>query len=425
MTLSRSLFNFLLLTSLAPFARAGVVHVVDSATPGAFQQIQDAVDAAVGSDVVLVRSGTYAGFEIVAKEIAVVADEDALVLVGGAIRVVSLSASQDVLLSGLHATGTLAAGGELRNGLALLNNAGSVRLLGCDFEAAMGGMDPSCTRSHGALVENCADVAFTACLLRGRSSDFAGGNGLELRASAVALYDSALVGGDGGPAFPCQAYMDGGNGGSGVQHADLVHLLLQNTSCAGGDGGLEGTPQAAGECLFPGAGGNALRRFGFATSTPALLACPLSSGATAPCTGNTCSFVDCPPPPVAHVFGRSVTLQGRAPTLDSARVLRDGELLTLSFNGLPGDRVGLFLSDETAYRALARGVDLVQESRPRLVLIAGVIDATGTLTRSLSIPALAPGEEARTLYLQAQHRGPTGFPTLSGLASVVIVDATL
>src|SRR5262245_13532469 len=99
---SRGVLSLLALL-LGSAASAQAVFVVAPAPgPGVFStEIQPAIDAAVAGDLVLVKSGAYAGFTIDGKGVSVVADAGASVDVNGSESVTHVSASQHVLFRGL------------------------------------------------------------------------------------------------------------------------------------------------------------------------------------------------------------------------------------------------------------------------------------------------------------------------------------
>ena len=76
----------LALILLAPAAAAqGNVILVDDDGGSSFTVLQDAVDAALEGDTILVKSGTYTRLVIDGKSVSVVADADAKVLIPGTV----------------------------------------------------------------------------------------------------------------------------------------------------------------------------------------------------------------------------------------------------------------------------------------------------------------------------------------------------
>ena len=108
----------------------GSVLVVDPGGGGAFTEIQDAVDAAVDGDTILLRHGTYVDlsfpFEPViidGKSLVVAATQSGAVLLNGLhLYVRNLSAGQTVTLSGLQVQDAA---------VVLDNNVGAVLLQEC------------------------------------------------------------------------------------------------------------------------------------------------------------------------------------------------------------------------------------------------------------------------------------------------------
>src|SRR5688572_11647178 len=205
-------FVFLFL-AFAGAARGGVIQVGPQS--GGYGEIQAAVDAAQPGDLILVRTGTYAGFVVDGKGLSIVADAGALVQVAGAVVIQNLPASGFVLLSGLKVAvpGSAAFSPP---GLELLDDAGFARLSDCEFRGAQGASNASnfsnCSLvgpgSNGVEIAGSARVLFQDCALIGGTGGTAfkkckggtGGDGLFTQTSAVALYDCTIRGGTGGRA---------------------------------------------------------------------------------------------------------------------------------------------------------------------------------------------------------------------------------
>ena len=173
-------------------AAADVLVVGPQGAP--FSTLQAAVDAASDGDVVLVRSGTYAGCSVVGKSVALVADPQHGVALSTPLTVQNLDPLDEVTVAGFAVRPTF--GGGIR----LLNNQGAVRLAGL-MSLPSSGQD-----SFLNVVEVLAsiDVAVLGCQLTGGSSTGSfpslPGSGLSIVDSVVALFDSVLIGGRGSDA---------------------------------------------------------------------------------------------------------------------------------------------------------------------------------------------------------------------------------
>src|SRR6187549_2477204 len=117
-------------------ALAGV-HIVDATGRGDQLTIAAAVAAASDGDLVLVRSGTYAGFVVDDKALVIAIDVGALVTIEGTIAVEHLSAGKTVVLADLVVHGPASAQGS-GPALTLSNDAGRVRVEGCELDGGRG-----------------------------------------------------------------------------------------------------------------------------------------------------------------------------------------------------------------------------------------------------------------------------------------------
>lgn len=220
--------------ALLPFvllADAGAeIRIVDSGGGGDFLAIQPAVDASTDGDLILVRSGSYAGFTIDDKRLTVARDSGAVVAIVGSIEVQNLAGSRWVSLCGLSAHGASSADPALcRPGLSISNAVGAVRVQNASF---VGGRCTSATDQPGGRpgapaveVAHCANAAFASCQTEGGegggisylwldSFGGDGGHGIESVNSKLAIYDCVLRGGAGG-----DGALGSGHGGDGLHVA--------------------------------------------------------------------------------------------------------------------------------------------------------------------------------------------------------------
>ncbi len=437
----------LLFALVAAPARADVLVVAPTSAP--YAQVQTAVDAAVDGDVVLVKSGTYASFVVRNKEVAVVADAGALVEIEGAVRVAGTAATRTVVLAGLRATGSQTTQASTRHGLLVRNCDGPVRVIGCDFRGTLTHQPfpASCYEGQGAWIEACADVGITSTNLAGSTwagtGYVDGGHGLYADASTLTLYDDALVGGRGGfgygYTFGCAPLPDpdtrwAGAAGEGMRSQG--GFCFASNSTFTGAAGWDGVCWSGPACACASKGGN-----GFVSNAGSLsehlLACvptPGIGGIPTPliCCELTChncsSASECgpiQPQPSFALVGAVTQLPGAARRLQATRVAREGQTLTLTFTGVPGDRVELALSDRTTRRFQAgwRGVWTIPRRVPQPFLQAGTIGPSGALTLTWPIGELGLGVQSKTFFAQALLIDAAGQTTFSSPATFVLLDA--
>ena len=200
-------------------AQTSLLVVDDDGGPGVdFTSIQDAVDAAGGGDVIVVRDGVYGAFTIAATSLTVVADAGAAPQVQARIEVRDLLAHQAVFLRGLEVPFNVAPTGGPHEALTVTDCAGAVRVEDCLLHGGnVVGLLPF---GEGARVSASADVSFHRTTLRGRVNE-----GLWAVDSGLALDDCVVEGH--GNSFPT------GNPGAFVLGGTL---LVQGGTLRGADG---------------------------------------------------------------------------------------------------------------------------------------------------------------------------------------------
>lgn len=382
--------------------------------PGGFSQLQDAVNAAQDGDTILVQSHTSSAFgtDIDGKALTIAGDLPDLARAQG-VSVRNLPAGRTVVLSRLR----LEISYFDRTPLLLQNNSGSVRLVGCNAR----GVDylPEATVK---IESSGGSTAFASCSLRGgdggyKGDGFPGATALDIGDGLAAVFDSTLTGGDGG-------YSWVGSCGSGGDGASVVstgggqpaRLLLANSSVQGGRGGdrklcAYGLPaEDGGDGLVIGAGASAAR-----------LATTFAGGAGG----------DAPPCAVEGTDGAPIANSGilqsnpttalklTAPTLAS-----EGETITLTITGVPGDRVVLVSGLRTIFREMLGGVLLVQPGPSNLSHRGpmGTIGASGVLSVYYPLPQV-PAGKALDVWFQAVARHTDGKLTLGSFAVVTVLDS--
>lgn len=425
------LLTTLAFASLTKPVIAGVI-VVNTAGGADFTAIQPAIDAASDGDTILVKTGSYAGFTIDGKGVVVVEDASANVQIQSTIVVRNVPLASRVVLNGLKVRPP-ARSNQSAFGLRAQNNAGAIRLHQCDIAGGNGADGaPDCSTilhaspgSVGMQFESSPDVAFTECYAWGGKGGNHGcplfenpGNGADAvacQSSRVVAYMSEFFAGDTGTGGDRPA-----TGGDGLQ-VDAASGAFVCGSLVLGGRGSNPTFDARG-CWPAGNGGAALHWFG----TPSFLwrlAGVLTGGAGGSTPG--CSN---------QGMQGAATLGSGSPftfavsplALQAPSVAREGQMIAITFVGDPGDIVGLFEGDDTAFLGLAqwRGFRLVADSPgPERSIKFGTIPANGTLTRSFHVPMLPSGVESEVLYMQAYRRAQSGL-TLGSFVPMVVLDSS-
>jgi len=130
-----------------PSARADVLVVDPNGGAGTFATIRAAVQAAHDEDAILVKSGTYYGFEIDGKALSILADSGANAMVEARGKVENLPAGKIVVLDGLNFSGSVSEDSfpdEDNSGLYVHANAGPVRVQDCTIVGGFGFDEPFC-----------------------------------------------------------------------------------------------------------------------------------------------------------------------------------------------------------------------------------------------------------------------------------------
>jgi hypothetical protein len=413
------------LLALAPTPLWANVLVVDASGGSQFLQIQAAVDAALDGDTLLVKRGTYASFAIVNKSLDIVGDANAVVTVMGGAEVRSLAAGRAVVLANLVVHGQSSASDWHANGLYLKNDAGSVRVQRC---TSSGGSSASfSTLCAGADVEACLDVAFVGCSLHGGTfnSVYVTPSGLVATGSMIAVYDCQVAGSDG--SLDCFDVSVGSGGIGALVTGSFV--FASGTQFIGGNGaegdGYPCPPQNGGN------GGVAISLLASATaaSQAELLDTQLAGGhgGMGSC-GIGCGNDGHDGAPSSVGTGCVLDLiSGSKRVLSAPNVVRELASYTLTFQGQPGDQVGVFFAPRTSfdYISALRGVKMVATDHPPMLAAwLGIADATGSLSVQYSFPDLGPGVQSTEYYLQAIVQTASGTKLLGSPASLTVLDSS-
>jgi hypothetical protein len=401
--------------ALAPAAFAEVLVVAPTGAP--FAQISAAVDAAQSGDVILVKSGSYAGFTIFGKGVSVVADKAANVTITGGIRVEDLGPGLTVVLRRL----ALPQAPTHEAALAISFCVGAVRVEECGFHGHDGNL-PDEGPTAGAFVVFSDDVAFTHCaFIGGAGIPFHPGAGLDAGAAAlfvlssnVALWQSALIGGVGGPGLPGAAGSPGGgglvlNGGS---------LALDGSQVTGGKGGLGG-PGAASPSPG-GQGGPGLSANGTLVRRTASSVLGGAGGAPGAPGGTPGS----PGAATALTGGALLDHPGPARDLSVSSPVRAGDTITFKFGVEPCDTLLLLASPATASHWLAAPKATLVPEAPFTLIVLALPCTSGTLTFPAATGPLPAGVASLDVFLQAVHLNHVEGKRMGPFSVLTLLDPT-
>ncbi|MEM7305652.1 MAG: hypothetical protein AAF682_03225 [Planctomycetota bacterium] len=383
--------RFVWLLALAPllsvaFAQ-GQLWIVDaSGGPDAdFTDIQPAVDAAADGDTVQVREGSYGDVLVDARSLSVVAEAAASVG-AGEVTVRNVAGSQSVVLRGFGVSG-----------VDLTSNQGPVLL-----ESIGGGFGPSlCSPfiSGGAAnILACDAVVLSGCTFTGNFADSVGDVGLRITSSTVHAYETRAAG-----STPLAA---GGSGGFGVT-AFGSFLFASGGSFAGGCGADTGFPCSG----TGGTGGAGLFASG---STVNLVSVELAGGKGG--FGFGCGDgLDGQP-----VLGGFTAVAGNPRGYSISPFGDGGASATIDYAGVAGDLVFSLIALDVEPLYLAELAGSLALTIPPILVSHGVA-GDGTLTVSVPLPSLPPGQEAFTVYAQGAAISPVGAAVLAAPSVLTIL----
>jgi hypothetical protein len=407
--MSTTLTTLALAFLLAASASAQTVYVVAPMPgPGVFStDIQPAIDAAVDGDLVLVKSGSYSGFNITAKGISVVADAGASVVANGLVFISNISATQFVLLQGLTTHGDTTS-----PAIILLNAPGPIWIESCNVTGGV----RNASGLVGVQISTCPSVVIERSVMTG-GSGAAGGTtdqgapGLHVANSTVTVGDSLCIGGNGAPTLVLGP--NAGFGAAGLRVLAASTVFASGTTFKGGNGAPPAPPN------FPGGGaGSGINTSGAVT----VLECTSTSGHT----GNP-NF-PAPPPIVILGGGSAQTLPGVARHFSTTSPVREGQTTTFAVGGTPGEIVGFL------YAPTPGPLVMMLPFQGALALsfanadgyALGTIPAGGTLSMPLVAPTLPPTLQSTVFWCQSVlFDASLTYVVLGPASAVVVLDSTL
>jgi hypothetical protein len=388
----RALVAGLLLAAAA--AGQGAVIVVDAAGLGAYTSIQPAVDAAADGDTILVKAGTYPGFNVIAKRLTIVGELNRQVQVNGTIAVAYLAASQAVVLRGFAVNVSFVVG-ALTQPPTFLNDAGPIWVEDCVIVDNNLGPSFSGFQGHGVAIASCASVVFARCSITGSTGSLAG-HGIHAVASNVSLHDCTVRGAD------VQVSVQPIAGGNGYDQTDGF-LHATGTTFIGGKGSngvvitAQGLPPI---CHNGGAGGHGIVLSG-ASPAAALEQCVLSPGAGGSAqTAFGCSNGANGQPSVVNA-GALTSSAGPARHYLASSPVRGAQSSSLQFQGPAGEAVWVAYASAGGHAFFPPLVAPLLLAWPPALLPAGTLPPSGALAVAVTAPDPAPGFVGFTVFSQA------------------------
>ncbi len=393
-----------------PVAAQGVVWVVDDdGGPGVdFTDIGAAVTAAADLDTILVKSGSYAGFTVEAKALHVVGDVGADVRITGSV----------LLLSQTSADATLFRNLEVQSEQPLANSLFDVRTSLAPVWIE------DCDAQRGVVTAS-ESVAWIRCTVETDRPI----SGLNSSDSQVIVLDTTANGGRGADGFVDAKLMvpqPGSDGPGAYASGGNDVVFLGGSSFLGGDGGDGLEPDPPHGCTDGGDGGPGLSSrpslFG-ADSQVFVLDSSFAPGGAgsggAGCADGTPGLAMAITPPGAPVV---TSLPGAARGLEVNSPVREGETISITFTGEPGDSAFLWWAVAQEHQIVPglRGTFLLQNSVPFPGAFA--IPSGGSVTIPATVPELGPGFESVVLYLGSGFVASDSFKFFGSSSALVLLD---
>jgi len=239
------------------------------------------------------------------------------------------------------------------------------------------------------FVDNCAAAHFNRCLSQAGMQIGVNPSGLSARNSNVQLYGCTLTGAAG--------YGATSDGGSGV-NVSGGSLFASATTFHGGDSGC---------------GGNGLCLQGTAPGARTL-DCVFAAGAVGSCSSTTGVGVRVD-------AGSHTLLSGTSRAFDATSPARVGQTTTLTFRGVPGERVILAAALAPGRRYFPGLKGVLETSLTSLsTRVFGLVPPSGVLQVSVPVPPL--GGAGQVFFLQAAFVSSGGITLAGGSALILLVN---
>ncbi|MEM7202405.1 MAG: hypothetical protein AAF628_19190 [Planctomycetota bacterium] len=369
------------LLTLALPAQSRVWVVDDDATAGTLPDIGAALAVATAGDTVLVKDGNYPSFSV-NQPVAVLGDVGARVTVRGRVSVRIDDPGQALVMRNLF--------------VRLFTGASPIWI--ADTRAPILIEETDSFGWGSVLVEESANLVLTRCTLW--SSDITETAACVARRSSAHVYGSSFTGSRGSEFYaPWPGAEIVGNA------AMPAFFYAQGSRIASG-----------GESLLYGHGLTALSTAGF---------------------GYRLEYLDSTFVEWYGLFGTALPIsttgvgsvrETPADAVDFSTVspIREGGDTQLTFSGRQGTQVFVIFADTMLDAPLFLpqfGSSLLVA--PAAIVPQGPIPSSGTLTVNLTAPALPPGIDASTAYVQTVTVSPSGELVLGPLSTLTILDARL
>lgn len=353
------------------------VWVVDATGNGQFPAIQPAIDAARAGDLILVRPGTYPIFTLEGKGLSVLGVAATPRIEVGAAQVRDLSPGEVVVLRNLavELEATDVAGvlwlEELSHGFGFSGNR---------FQDVAGAVVVRSQLSINPFV-NAFGLGNIDCVT--------------LDSSALHLFESSLLGGDGAG---CQT-SGSKNGGDAIEARDGSFLFAYDATLTGGKRGAT-VDFLQGFCVPAGLAGLSYRGAG---QTGYELDSAFPSGTQ----------------------GTITTFNGVPRSLAAPALVEDGATVPLTITGPPGDTVVTLHAPrpDVVFAPILYGTSLT--GLQPVVTPQGVIPASGVLEIELALPALPAGHAFQSWVVQSLQIDAESSYLSSGSLVHVVAPGTL